>query len=180
MCKIPEGENMKRIALLVSVLLLCGQIAFAEGADAGAGMSAPMTSAGSFNNSSVYLYSGTLSGSEQLKIITYIWGQVQKPGLYVVPDDTDLLTLLSSAGGPTEDAKLTKVRIIRPTEDGEKVIWVNLKKYMETGDQELIPQMKPGDTVIVSGSIFYAFTRAADFLSKVASVISVYILINSI
>jgi hypothetical protein len=159
---------------------VAGQVVFGETPDAASSVTPTMTSPGSFNNSSVYLYSGTLSGSEQLKIITYIWGQVQKPGLYVVPDDTDLLTLLSSAGGPTEDAKLSKVRIIRPTEDGEKIIWVNLKKYMETGDSKLIPQMKPGDTIIVSGSIFYAFTRAADFLSKVASVISVYILINNI
>jgi len=171
---------MKRIALILSVLLLAGQVVFGETPDAASSVGPTMTSPGSFNNGSVYLYSGTLSGSEQLKIITYIWGQVQKPGLYVVPDDTDLLTLLSSAGGPTEDAKLSKVRIIRPTEDGEKIIWVNLKKYMETGDSQLIPQMKPGDTVIVSGSIFYAFTRTADFLSKVASVISVYILINNI
>ena len=135
---------------------------------------------GAYNPASIYLYSGTLSGTEQLKIKTYIWGQVKKPGLYIVPDNTDLLTLISSAGGPTENAKLSKVKIIRSTEDGEKVIWINLKKYLETGDENLIPIMKPGDTVVISGSTYYAFTKAVDWLSQIAIMLSVYVAISNI
>ncbi len=136
--------------------------------------------AGAYNPASIYLYSGTLTGTEQLKIKTYIWGQVKKPGLYIVPDNTDLLTLISSAGGPTENAKLSKVKIVRSTEDGEKVIWINLKKYLETGDENLIPIMKPGDTVIISGSTYYAFTKAVDWLSQIAIMLSVYVAISNI
>ena len=129
---------------------------------------------------SAYTYDGIRSGVEKLKMNTYILGQVLKPGLYVVPDDTDFLTLLSLAGGPKEDAKLSKIRIVRPSKDGDKVIWVDFKKYLETGDPTLIPEMKPGDTVVVSGTIFYAFSRAADFLSKAAIALSVYNLITKI
>ena len=129
------------------------------------------------NNSSAYFYSGTITGSEQLKIYSYIWGQIYKPGLYIVPDDTDLLTLMSLAGGPTEDAKLSQVRIIRPSAEGEKVIYVDLERYIDTGDENLIPLMKPGDTVIVSGTLYYAFFRFADFMSKIAIVLSVVTLI---
>lgn len=136
--------------------------------------------ASAYNPASIYLYSGTLTGTEQLKIKTYIWGQVKKPGLYIVPDNTDLLTLMSSAGGPTENAKLSKVKIVRSTEDGEKVIWINLKKYLETGDENIIPIMKPGDTVIVSGSTYYAFTKAVDWLSQIAIMLSVYVAISNI
>lgn len=121
-----------------------------------------------FSSASIYQYSGTLAGSEQLKIRTYIWGQVIKPGLYIVPDDTDLLTLISSAGGPTKDAKLSKVRIIRQSSQGEQVIWVNLQEYMETGKYELIPTLQPGDTIIISGTFYYALRTAADFLYKIA------------
>lgn len=133
--------------------------------------------AGSFqatSNASAYSFEGARSGSEKLKINTYIWGQVIKPGLYIVPDDTDLLTLLSLAGGPREDAKLTKIRIVRPTAQGEKIIWINMKKYIETGDETMIPIMQPGDTVIVAGTIFYAFSRMTDFLSKTAIALSLY------
>lgn len=134
----------------------------------------------SYNPASIYLYSGTLAGTEQLKIKTYIWGQVQKPGLYIVPDNTDLLTLISSAGGPTENAKLSKVRIIRSTPEGEEVIWINLKKYIETGDMSLIPVLQPGDTVVISGSTYYAFTKAVDWLSQIAIIMSVYVAISNI
>lgn len=126
------------------------------------------------SNISAYTFDGVRSGVEKLKINTHIWGQIYKPGFYAVPDDTDLLTLISLAGGPREDAKLTKIRIVRPTAQGERVLIVNLKKYMETGDESLIPVLQPGDTVIVSGTIFYAAARVADFLSKAAIALSLY------
>jgi hypothetical protein len=160
---------MKKIILFIIVLMFSSVIlAQNEGA----------TSA--YNPASIYLYSGTLAGTEQLKIKTYIWGQVKKPGLYIVPDNTDLLTLISSAGGPTENAKLSKIRIIRTTEEGEKVIWINIKKYLETGDPDLIPVLKPGDTVVVSGSTYYAFTKAVDWLAQIAIILSVYVAISNI
>jgi len=137
-------------------------------------------SEGGFSNSSgsIYLYSGTLTGSEQLKIKTYIWGQVRNPGLYIIPDNTDLLTLISSAGGPTENAKLTKIKIIRPSETGDSVIIVNLKEYTKTGNLDLIPILKPGDTVIVPGTTFYAFSKAASWLANVVIIFSVYNLVT--
>jgi protein involved in polysaccharide export with SLBB domain len=132
------------------------------------------------SNISAYTFDGIRSGVEKLKMNTYILGQVGKPGLYVVPDDTDFLTLMALAGGPSEDAKLSKIRIVRPSEEGEKVLWVNFKKYLETGDPTLIPEMKPGDTIVVSGTIFYAFSRVADFLSKAAIALSVYNLVTGL
>ena len=134
----------------------------------------------SYNPGAVYQYTGSLTGTQQLKIRTYIWGQVRNPGLYIVPDDTDLLTLISSAGGPTENAKLSKIKIIRSTVEGEKVITINLKEYLETGQAELIPILKPGDTVIVSGSTYYAFTNAVNWLSQIAVILSVYIAISNV
>ncbi|MCB5230963.1 MAG: SLBB domain-containing protein [Candidatus Cloacimonas sp.] len=130
--------------------------------------------------SSAYVYSGPSGTVDQLKIYTYIWGQVRSPGLYLVPDNTDLLTLISLAGGPNENAKMSRVRIVRQTENGEKIIWVDLRDYIETAEQDLIPIMMPGDTVILSGSTFYAFSRVADFLSKVVIVLSVYNMIANI
>jgi hypothetical protein len=154
--------------VLAGIFFMITMVIFAQN-DAGVPMSFS-----SFNSGSAYLYSGTLTETEQLKIKTYIWGQVRKPGLYIVPDNTDLLTLISLAGGPTEDAKLTKVKIVRPTTKGKKVILVNLKKYMENGDDKMIPILKPGDTVVISGTVYYAFRKGAQFLSNVAIVISVY------
>jgi SLBB domain len=158
----------KIIFISLLIIFSLGLIAQNEGSSSG------------FNSASIYLYSDTLTGAEQLKIKTYIWGQVRKPGLYIVPDNTDLLTLISSAGGPTENAKLSKVRIVRSLAEGEKIIWVDLKKYVESGDEELIPMLQPGDTVLVSGSTYYAFTKAVAWISQIAVILSVYVSISNL
>ncbi|MDP8268784.1 MAG: SLBB domain-containing protein [Candidatus Tenebribacter davisii] len=161
---------MKKILIIIFVVgMIFGLWAQTEGSDFS-----------TYNPGAVYQYSGSLTGTEQLKIRTYIWGQVRKPGLYIVPDDTDLLTLISSAGGPTENAKLSKVKIIRSTMDGDKIIEVDLKEYLDTGQPELIPVLKPGDTVIISGSTYYAFTKAVNWLSEIAVILSVYVAISNI
>ncbi len=134
----------------------------------------------SADNASAYTYSGSMNNVEKLKINTYIWGQVLKPGLYIVPDNTDLLKLISLAGGPTEDAKLNKIRVIRPTQEGKKVIVVNMKKYIDTGDENLIPVLMPGDTVVVSGTIWYAVTRFTGFVADVAILVTVYATLSNI
>lgn len=131
---------------------------------------------------SAYSYSGTMNEQDQLKIYTYIWGQVQKPGLYIVPDDTNLLTLISLAGGPTENAKLKAIRIVRQGADNKKeIIWVDLKKYVENSTETIdIPKLMPGDTIIISGTSFYAFSKVADFMSKVAITLGVYTTIKNL
>jgi hypothetical protein len=157
--------------ILFAILLICISLTlFAQGS----------VTFSPTSNISAYTFDGARSGVEKLKMNTYILGQVAKPGLYVVPDDTDFLTLLALAGGPREDAKLTKIRIVRPIAEDDKVIWVNFKQYLETGDTELIPALQPGDTIVVSGTIFYAFSRVADFLSKAAIALSVYNIVSGL
>lgn len=147
---------------------------------------------------SSYSYDGERSGAESLKMKVYIIGQVYKPGLYVVPDDTDFLTLLALAGGPREDAKLSKIRVIHAQEievvdtldvNGEPtqitrvakpatVTSVNLKRYInDPQESDPLPVLQPGDTVVVSGTIYYAFSKVADLLSGAAIALSVYNLI---
>lgn len=161
---------MKRITLSVLLIVFLGLLFAQSGASSG------------MSGSSAYSYSGTMNESDQLKIYVYIWGQVQKPGLFIVPDDTDLLTLISLAGGPTENAKLKTIRIVRQDLNGNKeIIWVDLKKYIElAGVKTDIPILKPGDTIIISGTSFYAFSKVAEFMSKVAITLGVYTTIKNI
>ena len=162
---------MYKVVIIFLILCLFTNVLLAQ--TAGMSVASPNTSA--------FSYSGTMNEQDQLKIYTYIWGQIQKPGLYIVPDDTDILTLISLAGGPKEDAKLKSVRIVRSSAFGEEqIIMVDMKKYVETGNYSLIPQLLPGDTVIIPGTSFYAFSRVADFLSKVAITLSVYATIRNL
>lgn len=80
-----------------------------------------------------------------------VWGEVKQPGIYEVPVGIDLVELLSSAGGPTTKAKISKIKIIHAEgkEGNDLVISVNVKEFLNTGNSELIPEIKPNDTIVV-------------------------------
>ena len=50
---------------------------------------------------------------EQLEIVVHVWGEVKSPGEFRVPYETNLIELISKAGGPSEYANLSKVRLTR-------------------------------------------------------------------
>jgi polysaccharide export outer membrane protein len=121
-----------------------------------------------------YLAPGT---DNQLLIKVNIWGEVLKPGIVEVPDNTDLLTLISMAGGPTENAKLSKVKIKRNFNQN-KVLTVNVKDYVQNGKSEEIPMVKPGDTVIIPRNSFHSVSKYITFLYNLAVIASVVKLIT--
>ena len=100
---------------------------------------------------------------------TYIWGEVKGPGVYTFPGSPDILELISQAGGPTEDADLKKIRIIR-AEDGREEK-VNLPRRMKKG--ELI-FLKSGDVVIIPRSQMSRLMRIIPFIGAVATLINLY------
>jgi len=97
----------------------------------------------------------TPSGNLSAKFSTIpikVWGEVVNPGIYDVPVGYDLLGVLSIAGGPINTAKLTNVKVIRGyrlDKDDPIVVYVDLDKYIETGDESLIPEIREGDTIMV-------------------------------
>jgi hypothetical protein len=152
-----------------------------------------------------------LGDQDELLIKVNIWGFVRKPGQYMVPKDTDLISLISFAGGPLEQAKIKKVKIIRDVETGappssnratqgelmlassakpsnvdlskpsppaQQVIEVNIKKFLDSGQPTLIPELRPGDTIVVPGSTFHFLGKALDFASKFAVIAQIYFWVN--
>ena len=91
-------------------------------------------------------------GKDKYTFPVKVWGEVVAPGIYDVPIGYDLLSILSTAGGPINTAKLTNVKVIRGhrlTNDDPIVVYVDLDKYIETGDETLIPEIRKGDTIMV-------------------------------
>lgn len=168
-------------------------------------------SSASKNRGAIYY----LGEQDELLMRVNIWGFVLRPGQYMVPKDTDLISLISFAGGPREEAKIKKVKVIRSIAvhdvsatwndrqlamngaNGtaknttntksisgvraarDKVVYeVNVKKYLKTGDISLIPELEPGDTIIVEGSTFHFITKALDFTAKLAVFVNIYYLIQ--
>jgi len=119
-----------------------------------------------------------LGEANELLMRVNVWGRVERPGQYFVPATTDLITLISAAGGPQARSRLTDVRVVRGgTGNSSEVIEVNLKKYLKTGDKRLIPSLKPEDTVIVSGSAWQLLTEVLTVAGGLALIANVYYLV---
>jgi len=121
-------------------------------------------------------YYFSLGTQDELLMKVNIWGQVLKPGQYLVPDNTDIVSLISFAGGPTENARINRIKVVRTMGGKREVITINLKNYLESADPESVLLLKPGDTIVISGSIFHMFARFAGFVSQLAIIANVYYL----
>lgn len=118
-----------------------------------------------------------LNESNELLIRVNIWGRVGRPGQYYVPAETDLISLMSLAGGPSSRSRLSDVRVVREEDSGEQdVLNVNVRKYIKTGDKRLIPDLKPEDTVVVHGSGWQLVSDIASVVGQFAIVANVYYL----
>lgn len=125
------------------------------------------------NSPSVYYY----GQGQGVQIDINLWGEVKKTGKMIVPYTTDIISLISLAGGPTSNAKLDEVRIIRYTmQDStavEKIIRINVEKFVETGEQSYFPVLLRGDTVIVPGGALSALQSFVTVIQLITAVLQV-------
>ena len=121
-------------------------------------------------------YTITQGAENLLSIDVQVWGQVNRPGQYTVPDLTDLIGLISYAGGPTEAAKLDEVLVVRPLASGDRVQEIDIEAFIHSGDPHMIPDLTPGDVVVVPATGSHRITRWAGLISVAALVANVAIL----
>jgi protein involved in polysaccharide export with SLBB domain len=121
-----------------------------------------------------------LGNKDEILMNVNVWGYVARPGQYVVPRNTDLISLISFAGGPARGANLNGVQIIRAgahyygsQSDGQganghqgnghgksrkamqgrvPILKVPVGDSMEHGDMSRIPILQAGDAIIVPQS----------------------------
>lgn len=128
-------------------LILCVQLsplpAFAAGSfKNGFNLPTDITAAGVGSE----FISGNYPGAVLMPI--NLWGSVAKPGIHHVPTQTDLVTLLSLAGGPGPDAELGRITIKRRAGAGETVIRVDAEDILtEPGRKS--PVLEPNDIIII-------------------------------
>ncbi|MFQ5600018.1 MAG: polysaccharide biosynthesis/export family protein [Candidatus Krumholzibacteriia bacterium] len=119
-----------------------------------------------------------LAGKEdRLEILVNVWGEVTRPGSYRVPDDTDLIGLLSIAGGPTEDANLNAVKVVRVRDSARDLMRVRLEDILEHPDRLELPTLMPGDTVRVGRRARRTWKGALRTFSEIAVIASTYVFI---
>lgn len=79
----------------------------------------------------------------------YLFGQINAPGRYRFTTEMHFLDILSAADGPTKDADIHNIRITHRDKSYAQVSKLNLSLYFETGDENLLPKVKPGDTIYI-------------------------------
>jgi hypothetical protein len=120
--------------------------------------------------SQYYLERGT---ENKLMMKVNVWGAVQEPGSQYVPDGTDLIGVLSAAGGPADGAKLSKVRLVRNFNGEKQNTIIDLSRCLKKGEVGALPEMKPGDTIIIPKSrvSFGKFIGVVYHVAVIASVV---------
>lgn len=79
----------------------------------------------------------------------HVLGAVGKPGRYAFEERLSFLDVVSAADGPTNAADLLNIRVVHRGEGRDRVSKVNLAQYLETGDETLLPRVRPGDVIFL-------------------------------
>ncbi len=124
----------------------------------------------------------------KLEMFVHIIGEVRKPGKYRVPDDTNLIELLSEAGGPTQFSNLSAVTITHVESErfangqngnllqGKRIIRFNVNRYLKAEYAVAPPILKPGDVVLVPSNKWRNWRQVATIFRDIAVVASAYFL----
>jgi hypothetical protein len=119
-----------------------------------------------------------MDASQQLLIEVHVWGEVNKPGSYQVPDGSTLLDVISVAGGPTQYAALTRVRLSHAPGTAPRIQTIDLDRYLTRERAVLPPVMKPGDAVLVPRNARFFWKDAVSLIADIALIVNVYYLIS--
>jgi len=85
-----------------------------------------------------------------------VWGEIDSPGMYSIPEGSDLLLLITIAGGPTRNAAISSIKIVRSFPE-PRVLHVDLDTFFDTGRRDGVPVLSPGDMVFVNRTRYRSF-----------------------
>jgi len=156
--------------LPLSILLMSFSVAHAQVTQSGLAPTLPSASAAS------YYY---IAKPGELTMQVNIWGFVKNPGRYEVPSSTDLIQLISFAGGPVQYAKLDEVKVTRlilNDSTGAKREFILDLDHLDKLDQTSLA-LYPGDTIFIDHTawltirdVFSVVTTAAVITSAIAQI----------
>jgi hypothetical protein len=167
--------RIRRLVFLIPCIVL---LALLVPSRAGAQLESGIGPALSGSSQAAYYY---ISKSGEITMPINLWGYVKNPGRYEVPISTDLVQLLSFAGGPLAEANLTDVKITRvmrrDTQLRKVEYTVNLKHLDQVDEMAL--NLQAGDTIFIDNiafqwrDFFAVLTTAAIVVTSIANVILV-------
>jgi NADH:ubiquinone oxidoreductase subunit F (NADH-binding) len=158
---------MKKITVLIFLTIPLFLFAQDENIQIGSSMNQLRQSQGAFFD---------YSNPESINIKVAIWGFVRYPGKYIIPMNSTVNDLLSYSGGPTEDAHLDEIKIVRTEADStQRIINLHYEDIMWNEINRIRSKDAPilaGDVLVVPGEERLYFR---DYFSITLSVISTLI-----
>jgi hypothetical protein len=103
-----------------------------------------------------------------------LWGAVKKPGIHHIPVKTDLISLMSYAGGPNDNAIMDEIIIKRNQGKKQTKITVDLEQIIH-GETQADLTLQPDDIIVVEAKKPWV-SQDAFMLAIVASTIASTIL----
>ncbi len=103
-----------------------------------------------------------------------LWGAVKKPGIHHIPIKTDLISLMSFAGGPNDNAIMDNVVIKRNQGKKQTKITVDLSQIIH-GESQGDLTLQPEDVIVIEAKKPWV-SQDAMMLAIVASTIASTIL----
>ena len=90
-----------------------------------------------------------ISKVEKPEIAVFVLGQVKIPGPVKIYLGATLQEALQLAGGPLPTADLAKVKIVHKNGSNESAESFDLKAFLQTGNIDSMPRLRPDDAVIL-------------------------------
>lgn len=113
--------------------------------------------------------------------VIYVMGGVKTPGVYQKEAAIDLVGAILLAGGPTEDAHLDDVTIVRRAATASQTMEVDVERYLEEGDDSANPVLVAGDTITVGHKEpVFSFTTIRNLAVVTGFIVSLVVLVNEL
>jgi protein involved in polysaccharide export with SLBB domain len=130
-------------------------------------------------SSAAYYY---ISKPGEITMPINLWGHVRNPGRYEVPISTDIVQLVSYAGGPMAEANLGSVKIARVVRGVDAMRTVEFDVNLDHLDKldEKARRLEPGDTIFIEANavtfreVFDIATTTALIAATIANVLLAY------
>lgn len=119
------------------------------------------------------------SSQKESLIGVQLLGAVKHPGLYYVPSNTDILKLVTLAGG-VEDADLSEV-IVRKTDPSQGVYELDMNKFMKSSSDSKPFKLSQDDFIFIPKKepwISNDVSRTITLVSLVTSIVLTAVLIE--
>jgi protein involved in polysaccharide export with SLBB domain len=107
-----------------------------------------------------------------------VLGEVKSPGVYLSEGGSRLMEMVARAGGPTKDAKLKQVALVRPATETTpaRSVVVDLERAVKNGEPQLNPTVQRGDVIYVPKT---TIAKMAQFFEQVYDIIRPFVLVET-